>query len=275
MKNIEVSEIWTYPVKSLKGMAHQASAIDTRGFLNDRRWMLIDKTGTFLTQRKYPAMALIVVNIIGNQLVFTAPNKSDLHINIQNTIAENITVNIWEDVCTAVLVSKEADDWFSNFLLGECQLVYMPEDSLRQVDTKYAPIGAITSFTDAFPFLLISEASLADLNSRLEIPVPMNRFRPNIVIKGTLPYEEDTWKTIRIGEIVFDVAKPCGRCIMTTIDQITAEKNKEPLKTLATYRQLENKILFGQNLLHQNLGTIQVGDTLEVLAFQLNHIFMV
>lgn len=275
MKNIEVSEIWTYPVKSLKGMAHQTSAIDTRGFLNDRRWMLVDKTGTFLTQRNYPAMALIAVNIIGNQLLFTAPNKSDLHITIQNTGIENITVNIWEDVCNAVLVSKEADDWFSNFLHFDCQLVYMPEESLRQVDTKYAPIGAITNFTDAFPFLLISEASLADLNSRLEISVPMNRFRPNIVIKGTLPYEEDTWKTIRIGEIVFDVAKPCGRCIMTTIDQITAEKNKEPLRTLATYRQLENKILFGQNLLHQNLGSIKVGDAIEVLAFQLNHIFMV
>jgi uncharacterized protein YcbX len=144
----------------------------------------------------------------------------------------------------------------------------MPDECERQVDETYARPGDITSFSDGFPLLLISEASLQDLNSRLELPVPMRRFRPNLVISGCTPYAEDEWQRIRIGEIEFEVAKPCSRCIIPTIDTETAQRNpdREPLRTLATYRRRDNKVYFGQNLIHRGTGLLKVGDPLEIIA---------
>ena len=174
-------------------------------------------------------------------------------------------VSIWDDNVSATHVSEESDDWFSNFLQRPVKLVFMSETGERSVDTKYADNNEQVAFADAFPYLLISQASLDDLNSRLSTRVPMNRFRPNLVISGTKPFEEDTWSKIKIGEIYFKVAKPSARCIITTIDQQTGLRNKDPLHTLSTYRTVNNKILFGQNLIALNEGALKVNDDVEII----------
>ena len=175
-------------------------------------------------------------------------------------------VTIWDDTCEAEFVSDEADQWFSTILGLKCRLVYMPDETRRIVDQRYAPENAVTSFSDAYPFLIIGQASLDDLNNQLAEPLPMNRFRPNIVFTGGGPYDEDLYNHFKICGIDFYGVKLCARCVMTTIEQETAKKGKEPLKKLASYRFKNNKILFGQNLIHQGDGEIAVGDALVVLT---------
>ncbi|MCU0447433.1 MAG: MOSC domain-containing protein [Microscillaceae bacterium] len=264
MQEIFVSEIWSYPIKATQGIAHEEAEIDTRGIVNDRRWLVTDLEGKFLTQREFPRLALVASKYEAQSLQLSAPQMPNLQVSAVAQ-PEELSVTIWETICQAQSYHPEADAWLSEYLQTPCRLVYMPETSRRQVDLNYAQVGQITSFTDAFPFLLISEASLLDLNRRMEYFLPMNRFRPNLVVSGALPFAEDTWKLIRIGSILFEVAKPCARCTVTTVDQATAERGKEPLKTLATFRQLNNKIYFGQNLLHLNLGKISVGQKVEIL----------
>lgn len=259
-----MSGLFTYPIKGCKGISLEKSPLEARGLAFDRRWQLVDHTGMFISQREISQMALIQVSIQANQMILKAPQMSDLTFEIFKD-GPQLEVQVWDDVCLAEAVSFEADKWLSDFLNMECRLVYMPEYSERFVDQTYAKTGQITGFSDGFPLLLISEASLIDLNQRLESPILMDRFRPNLVVSGTEPYAEDTWKLIRIGGVIFEIAKPCARCTVTTIHQQTAEKNKEPLKTLATYRQVKNKIFFGQNLLHLENGELELGQKVEVL----------
>jgi uncharacterized protein len=174
-------------------------------------------------------------------------------------------VQVWDDRCSAIAVSAEADAWFSRLLGQPCRLVFMPDETHRPVDREYAIDGEITSFSDAYPFLLVGKASLDDLNSRLEVPVPMDRFRPNIVFTGGQPFEEDEFHHFRINAIDFFGVKPCARCSVTTINQRTSEQGKEPLKTLAGYRSRNNKVLFGQNLVHKGRGMISTGQLLQVV----------
>ena len=174
-------------------------------------------------------------------------------------------VTIWDDCCEAQHVSGEADKWFSEKLDFSCRLVYMPESTKRKVDSSYAIDNDITSFADDYHILLIGEASLQDLNSRLEKPLPMNRFRPNFVMEGGMPYEEDTMEQFSINDINFYGVKLCSRCIVTTTDQETGIAGKEPLKTLATYRGFNNKVLFGQNVLCGGEGMIKIGDEIRVV----------
>jgi uncharacterized protein YcbX len=175
-------------------------------------------------------------------------------------------VEVWGDECKAIPASPAAHEWMSQYLGMDCRVVYMPEDSIRLVNPKYAiaPTDHV-SFADGFPFLLISQASLDDLNQRLETPLPMNRFRPNFVVSGCTSFAEDTWKRIRIGTMEFHLVKPCARCIVTTVDQQTADRGQEPLRTLAQYRMQDGKILFGQNLVAVGVGQVSVGDAVEVL----------
>jgi uncharacterized protein YcbX len=163
-------------------------------------------------------------------------------------------------------VSEDAAEWFSEFLGISCKLVAMTERSIRPVAKEYAVNNDVVSFADGYPFLLISEATLDDLNSRLATPVPMKRFRPNLVVKGCEPFAEDTWKEIQIGDAKFYVVKPCARCTIPTVDIETGEKGVEPLRTLATYRNFENKVLFGQNLLPASNGTLSVGDAIQIIT---------
>jgi uncharacterized protein YcbX len=172
-------------------------------------------------------------------------------------------VVVWDDTCEALPVNKEADEWFSTVLGKSCRLVYMPDNSVRRVEEKYVPEPFNTSFSDGYPLLIIGQASLDYLNERLKGPLPMNRFRPNLVFTGGTPHEEDTWGDFRVGNVTFRGVKLCGRCVITTINQQTAEKGQEPLRTLNTYRKQGNKILFGQNLVTLSAGTVRVGDTIE------------
>ena len=207
-------------------------------------------------------MALLQVQLQEKGLkVFYKPEPSRyIDIPFQPESAELMKVVVWEDACSALSVSDIADMWFSSILGINCRLVFMPDDSIRKVDIKYASANEITGFSDGYPFLLIGQASLDDLNGRLHEPVPMNRFRPNIVFTGGVPFQEDEMHEFGINGLRFYGVKLCARCTITTIDQETAEKGKDPLKTLASYRSRNNKVLFGQNLLHNGNGEIRVGD---------------
>lgn len=263
--NPVVSALNIYPIKSCGGIVLKEARIGPRGFYKDRAYMLIDPFGYFITQREQPRMALITPTFNEDGvLIVKAPGMQEMPITPTNKGTRH-EVFIWDDTCIAV-DQGDAAAWFSTFLDTACRLVKMPEDYTRPVDSRYAisqhdEVG----FADGFPFLLISAASLNDLNARLKQPIPMNRFRPNIVVQNTLPYAEDTWRTIRIGNIIFHIVKSCARCPIPTTDQETATRGKEPLKTLATYRHAARGVMFGQNLIHEQEGSIGVGDAVEII----------
>jgi uncharacterized protein YcbX len=260
-----LSGLHVYPIKSCSGIAIEEWEVDERGLRHDRRWMLVDEEGRFMSQRRFPRMALIGVRIGHDGLVVDAPDMPSLEVPLQPPAGRLILARVWDDLVEASPVSDDADRWFEKFLGVRYRLVYLPDRSLRPVDPAYGRPGDQVGLADGFPFLLISEASLADLNARLEQPVPMNRFRPNLVVGGCEPFAEDGWKLVRIGQLTFRVVKPCSRCTITTVDQRTAAKSKEPLRTLARFRRAGTKVLFGQNLIHDQTGIIRVNDPVEII----------
>lgn len=262
---LQISELYIYPIKSLGGIKLDQALITDRGFEYDRRWMLIDSNNRFISQREVPAMALLNVRILNNHLqVVNNQNQTSVKIPLYTNNQQLINVIIWDDICIAQPVSEEINRWFSDTLGLNCRLVYMPNETKRATDPHYSADGMITSFSDGYPFLIIGQASLDDLNKRVDTPLPINRFRPNIVFTGGSPYLEDTMDSFSINNVDFNGVKLCARCIITTIDQHSAQKGKEPLKTLATYRFKNNKIYFGQNLVHTGTGIINVGDEILV-----------
>ena len=270
---LKLSEIYIYPVKSLGGIRLDAANVTTRGLENDRRFMLIDEKGRFLSQREHPQLAIFQTEIEGIFLKITNnKNRNTLKISLQyspnHEITHSLNVQIWDDETSAIEVSSEASLWFTQALEIPTRLVYMPEESQRKTDAQYSLTGEeITSFSDGYPILIIGQSSLDDLNNRLENPVNINRFRPNFVFTNGEPFEEDNWHEFTVGNIRFFGVKPCARCIMTTINQETGEKKgKEPLITLNKYRKAGNKILFGQNVLISQLGTVSVGDDVTVVS---------
>ncbi len=259
-----LSDLYVYPIKSCGGIAVDEWEVDERGLRHDRRWMLVDETGCFISQRELPRMALIKVRIESGGLVVDAPGMPSLQVPFRPPDGSKpLLVRVWDDL----VEGQTVDDyrWFSEFLEVGCKLVYLPDESVRPVDPAYAEPGDRVSLADGFPFLLVSEASLADLNARLEQSLPMNRFRPNLVVRGCEPFAEDGWRGVRIARVTFRVVKPCARCTITTVDQESATKGKEPLRTLARFRRAGNKVLFGQNLIHDKTGTLRVGDPVEIL----------
>ncbi len=262
---MELTQITLYPAKSMGAISLERSLVTSFGLHNDRRWMLVDDAGMFLTQRKFSIMRTIHCRLVDQGVVFTAPDREPLVANFEH-LAEPMLVQVWRDSVEGLKAPQIASDWFSSLLGVRCHLVYMPENAFRQVDRTFFDADQRVGFADGFPFLLISEASLRDLNSRLATPVGMNRFRPNLVVSGAEAYAEDQWKRIRIGTIEFRVVKPCSRCVMTTIDEISGEKSREPLETLASYRKNVFGVCFGQNLVHLNAGELKLGDRVEVLA---------
>jgi len=266
-----LSEINIYPVKSLAGISLNESKIERRGLEFDRRWLLVDENNKFLTQREFPKMATIKTEILSDGLKLSS-DGNDLKVSFLPSNEKGETVKIWSNRCKARVYEDAVNEWFSEVLETKCKLVVMPEETQRKVNYFYAvQKDDHVSFADAYPFLLIGENSLKDLNSRLDEDLPMNRFRPNLVVSDAEGFAEDSWKKIKIGETIFHVVKPCARCVMTTIEQTTGEKDgKEPLKTLATFRipkrSIKKKILFGQNLIAENAGAnLRVGDKVEVL----------
>ncbi len=226
MPDITLSAIHVYPVKSLAGFAPPSAEVHPRGLADDRRWMLLDAAGHFLTQRSLPRMALLSVSLSPTFLKITTPNSLPLLVPLETPTngaltEEMLTVQVWRNVCSALPVGAEADAWLSEALGQPCRLVFMPESVRRAVRPGSSGEEGIVSFADGYPLLLVGEASVADLNARLETPVPVNRFRPNLVVSGSGAFAEDGWKRIRIGTATFHVVKPCDRCVLTTIDQAT------------------------------------------------------
>lgn len=263
MSEMLLTELWRYPVKSMRGARHAHLAVDARGPRDDRRWMLVDAGGRFLTQRQLPRMALLNAAVGDDGLVLSLDDTE--RFTVGDTVGEELDVRVWGDTCRARAVDPEADRWLSDFLGQACRLVELPPGRVRPVDPHYATADDQVGFADGFPFLLISQGSLDGLNARLGQQLPMARFRPNLVVSGCGPHAEDSWKRIRIGELTFRVVKPCSRCIIPTIDPQTAERDREPLRTLMEYRQWDNKIWFGQNLLHDGVGELAEGMPVEVL----------
>lgn len=268
---MNLTEINIYPIKSLKGISLNQAKVESRGLEFDRRWMLVNEKNKFLTQREFPKMATVAVQIKNDGLNIS-DNGNEITVPFRTESGETANVKIWSNFCRAQVYESKINDWFSDVLQTNCRLVLMPDDAQRKVNYFYAVHKTDTvSFADAYPFLLIGESSLEDLNSRLEKKIPMNRFRPNFVFNNSEPFAEDKWKKIQIGNTVFHLVKPCARCVITTIDQaIGISDGKEPLKTLASYRipkrSIKKKILFGQNLIAENVGEVlRVGDKLEVL----------
>ncbi len=266
MALLTLSEIWIYPIKSLGGIRLAWAKVLPKGLQYDRRWMLIDEDNNFITQRVHPMMAFFKLSLSGDQ--FTIQFKGDrIFLPASSPISEEVIVaKVWDDAVKVFEVLGEYSQWFSHRLGINCRLVHFPESNDRPVDEKYSIENDQVSLADGYPFLIIGQGSLNDLNERLKAPVPMNRFRPNFVFTGGGPYEEDNWRTFRIGKNKFAGVKPCGRCVLTTVDQQTAERGTEPLATLATYRKKNNKIYFGQNLLAIDYNEIHEGDKIELEA---------
>jgi hypothetical protein len=265
MSQLTLSGLFFYPVKSLRGIALERAPVDGRGIRYDRHWIVVDAAGKFITQRQQPRMALIRTALTPGGLRLSAPAMPDLDVAFVPDGAAAATVQVWGDQCLAQGAGAEPAAWLSRFLGIDCRLFFMPEQTERAVDPSYAGPQDRVGFADGFPFLLISQASLDDLNSRLEQALPMLRFRPNLVVSGCAPYAEDGWRRIRIGGLSFRVAKPCSRCVIPTIDPDTGEKGVEPLRTLNRYRREGNQVYFGQNLLHDGAGELKLGATVEVL----------
>lgn len=260
--------VFVYPIKSAGGVQLDVAQVASHGFELDRRWMLIDASGEFVSQRTVPRMALLSVEIHSDHLLVRAPGMPDLPVDIAPESGRPVDARIWSDVCTALAVDEAADAWLSEFLQQPVRLVHLPRMSLRRVDPGYAEPTDVVGFADAFPFLLTSVASLADLNGRAGTRLPMDRFRPNLVVSGFEAFAEDAWSRIRIGDVAFRVVKPCARCSVTTVDQDTAEVGKEPLRTLATYRRVGGKVMFGQNLIQDGEGRLRSGDRVEVVSYR-------
>ena len=264
MTHCTLSEITLYPVKSLAGISVPSWPVTKTGLQYDRKWMLIDNAAQFLSQRKLPQMALIKTALTDRHLILSASGMEDLSLPLTPADGDIINSAIWHDQCDARSVSREADQWLSSFLKLDCRLVYQPDELIRQVDPHYGKPSDIVAFSDGFPFLIISENSLASLNREMQLNLPMTRFRPNLVISGCSAYAEDSWREISIGAIEFRLPKPCSRCAIPTIDPETAQTGKEPLRTLNRIRKWQNNVYFGQNALHNQCGTLTVGDTVQV-----------
>ncbi len=269
MPKPKVSELAIYPVKSCAQISLKETYVGNYGFDQDRRWMVVDNNGKFITQRQQPKMCLIQPELIRTEtnkhaVIIRVPGQDALKI-MAPSVKKTRSVTIWNDQCSALDCGDTAAQWLSDFLAVECRMVYFPDEEIRQVDLNYAQKGDRTAFSDGFPILLISQASLDDLNSRMDSPIPMVRFRPNLVVTGCEPFAEDRWRRIKIGELIFRIVKPCSRCVIPSIDTRSAEKGAEPIRTLLTYRKRDNKIFFGQNVIAQGTDEIKLGMPVEVL----------
>ena len=264
MPRLELTQLTCYPLKSAAGIRVNSWQVDDFGLVHDRRWMVVDARGLLVSQRTHPRLALVRPEVRGDRLVLTAPGAPPLELSLRPTGSVLVKATVWDDTCDAIWLGPRPAQWLTEVLGSPCELVYMPDATVRPADPAYAEDGIRVSFADGFPFLLISEESLADLNSRLTRPLPMNRFRPNLVMAGGEPYEEDTLERFVAGGIAFRVVKPCDRCVVTTTDQETTERGVEPLRTLATYRRQPGGVMFGQNVVHFGTGRLTVGAPVEV-----------
>lgn len=264
---ITISSLIYYPIKACRGVEVESACVERMGLEHDRRMMVVTPDGEFLTQRDHPRLALVSPTLSEGLLELSAPDYDSIQLGLQ-TSGTPWHVNIWKsEGVHAIDQGEEAALWFSDWLGTPVRLVHVADGYRRVVNEQYAVNpDDHTGFADGYPILLTSEAGLQDLNSRLETPVPMNRFRPNLVVKGGEPFVEDTWNRIRVGDVLLAVVKPCARCEVTTIDKQTLDRSKEPLKTLGKYRKHKLGAIFGQNVIPLNEGVIRIGMSVEVLS---------
>lgn len=254
---IRVESLHLYPVKSCRGIAAPRVTVERRGFRWDRRWMVVRDDGTFITQRSHPRLGRIHTEVSDRSIVLRYESHQ-LEVPIALETGDRIAVTVWRSVIDAIEFAA-AREFVSEVVGDAARLVYMPDDVERAVSETYARTGDIVSFADGFPVLLASTASLRELERRADRPFAMMRFRPNIVVSGSEPFEEDTWKRLAIGGVAFRIAKPCERCVVTTIDPETGESGKEPLRTLATFRKQSDAVMFAVNLIPESSGELGVG----------------
>jgi len=262
---ITVAGLYRYPIKSCAGHRLDSAVLDGRGIEHDRRWMVVDGAGGLRTPRELPRMVFITPTLTNGTMTLAAPGMSDLELGITDS-GPRVGVGVWSDRVEAIDHGEAAAEWLTRFLAEPLRLVRFADDADRRVERRYAIRAEDqVGFADAYPLLLANEASLADLNTRLPEPLPMRRFRPNIVVRGADAYAEDRWNRIRIGPVEIAVVKPCARCAVTTVNPDTAEKGKEPLRTLATYRRADDgAVMFCQNAIHIAPGVLRVGDEVVV-----------
>ncbi|HBH24817.1 MAG TPA: MOSC domain-containing protein [Cytophagales bacterium] len=264
MNDITVTQLWIYPVKSMRGISVKNALVEEKGFVHDRRWMLVDRQGKFITQRKYPVLTQFQPDFVDGQLQITfLRDKSSIAIP-DSEEGETVSVELWDDTFTTTKLDSEINAWFSEKLDLECFLVHNNQSTHRKLSEKYVAGDRDLSFADGYPYLLANEASLKELNSKLNKPVNIDRFRPNIVVSGNYPFAEDRWQKFTIGEIPFLFAKPCPRCVVIDIDQSTGASDPEILKTLASFRMMENKVMFGINIVALKKGGISLGEKLKL-----------
>lgn len=266
---MHLSSLYRYPLKSGSAELLEAGGCDELGLSGDRRWMVVDaNSGKFLTQRAQPEMALLKARWEGEDaLLLSAPGMEVLKVSVPDLHSAARGVVIWRESLQVPDAGDAAAQWLTRLLDHPCRLVYLPASQGIQVDMDYARPGERTAFSDGFPFLLIGQRSLDDLSARVGQILDVRRFRPNLVIAGSAPYAEDTWRRIRIGSLEFRVVKPCSRCIIPTIDPLNGERSpvREPLATLMNYRKGDGGVFFGQNLIAEGTGLLQVGMPVEVL----------
>ena len=275
---VTVTGLFRYPIKSCRGQAMATADFDDRGFVHDREFVVVDAAGKFLTQRQVPRMALIAPELVAGGLRVTAPGMEPIAF-ARHIEGRRIAVEIWKDEAGGVDQGDAIAAWLSTFMGQPVRLARMAEDHVRQVDQTYARPEDQTGFSDGYPILLVSEESLVELNRRLaergEATLPMDRFRPNIVVAGGgTPNDEDEWGDVRIGGDGEDAeggmtlhgVKLCARCAITTTDQQTAETGKEPLRTFAGYRRFPRGVMFGQNMTFDGTGSIAIGDGVAVMS---------
>jgi uncharacterized protein len=261
-----LKNIFVYPVKSMGGIEMPLAQVEPRGLRWDRRWMLVTPDGQAITQREFPKLARVRVLVDDERLILRLPSGENLEVAEEPEEDTPMRVTLWGTTCDAQNASTEAGSVLSRYLGAPCRLVYMPESSRRGVDPQHARNGDLVGFADAYPFMMLGEESVADLNTRLPSPLPMNRFRPNFVISGFGPYGEDTFGPVRVGESDFVGARNCHRCVVMTVSQERGEfDGKEPLHTLSTYRKTDNQVAFGRYLLGPGKGVVRAGDVVEAV----------
>ncbi|UTN05903.1 MOSC domain-containing protein [Flavobacterium bizetiae] len=254
-----VKEIYIYPIKSLAGISCQNALAEEMGFENDRRWMLIDAENQMITQREHRIMSQFYPQISDGKISITFQDQKH-EFSIDEHLENSITVNVWDDKSEVIEVNKSTSKWFSEHLGFECKLVKIIKNGDRKHESSKLKETFNVSLADGYPYLMIGSQSLDFLNEKLADKITVLRFRPNIVISSQSPHEEDDFTTFKIGEVQFKNVKPCGRCIMVNNDPDNGKLKKEPLKTLSKYRNVNNSVLFGTNIVSLNSGIINVGD---------------
>ena len=269
---MQLGSIHIFPLKSCASLTLDEAVVETRGLSRDRRWMIVDANDKFVTGRQHPRLPLVTARPDGNGLRLAAPDMPALAVDAPDADGERVDTAVWGARVRPLLASDAAHAWISTFLGKPCRLVHMDDACARRVkakyDGRYGEDDDEVSLADAFPLLLISQAALDLLNTKLTAPLPMLRFRPNLVVSGTAPHAEDGWKRIRVGTVEFEVVKPCTRCVFTTVDfeRGTFDPSGEPLRTLLKYRRSDGGVTFGQNLIPRSRGILRRGDAVEVLA---------